>query len=102
MAGPKVRADFLDVLDACILDVRAGRKTVERCLEEFPEHRAELAALLPTAAAIVSLPVTPDPARKLAGRVALVEELHRGRHAAGGAFGFPALRARLLGVAAAA
>src|SRR5439155_1437859 len=102
MAGSRVEVDFLDVLDACIVDVRAGRKTIERCLDEFPQHRAELATPLIAAAAIVPQRVAPDPGRKLRARVELVEELHRAGAGSGSPGWLAALRPRLAGVALAA
>src|SRR6059036_686507 len=77
MAELSQTTDLLDLLEACISDVRAGRKTVAACLAEYPEHRAELELLLPTAAAIAPLSVEPDQARKLGARYEFVEALHR-------------------------
>src|SRR6266540_5744574 len=102
MASSRVEVDFLDVLDACIADVRAGRQTLEGCLDEFPEHRSELEALLSAVAAIVPVHVTPDPARKLRARFDLVEELHRRRASAGLLGWLAALRPGVAGVALAA
>jgi hypothetical protein len=72
----KGHPELLDVLDRCLADVRAGRRTVEDCLEEHRTHRAELEVLLLTAAAIVPSHAAPDPAAKLRARFALVEAIH--------------------------
>ena len=59
---------FDEVLDACIDDIAAGRRTVEQCLAAWPQFRAELAAVLDAASALHQLPRVParppDPARR--------------------------------------
>jgi hypothetical protein len=102
MAEANLQTDLLAVLDQCIADVRAERKTIERCLDEYPEHRTELAALLPTAAAIIPASVMPDQAQKLRARYALVESIHRESQGSPGLLGrLAGLRRGLAGVAAA-
>jgi len=98
-----VRTELLDVLDQCLVDIRAGRKTIERCLEEHSAHRAELDLLLRAAAAIVPSRVVPDPAAKLRARYAIVEAMHRDTEArpSGLVIALIGLRRRVAGVAAA-
>ncbi len=57
------RSRFDLVLDQCIDNVRAGRRTVEQCLAEWPQHAAELESLLRTATAAggLALQAAPDP-----------------------------------------
>ena len=61
------RPRFEEVLDACIDDIAAGRRSVDQCLEAWPEHREALAAVLDAASALHELPRVPerqpDPAR---------------------------------------
>src|SRR5436190_5151824 len=102
MAELSQKTDLLDLLDVCISDVRAGRKTVGACLAENPEHRAELEQILPAAVAIVPLSVNLDPAEKLRARYEFVEALHG--EVAGGwrePLLFGGLRRRLVSLAAA-
>lgn len=102
MAELSEKAEFLDALDRCIADVRARRKTIAECLQAYPEYQLELAPLLATASAIVSLRVALDPAQKLRARYVFVEALH-GEASSNGHVGvFGALRRRVAGVAAAA
>src|SRR5437667_12856419 len=94
---------LLDVLDECIADLRAGRKTIQDCLDANPTHRAELVMLLPVAAAIVPVVVEPDPVHKLHARHALVEALHRDAVRETGLFApLAGIRNRIAAVAAAA
>ena len=94
---------LLDVLDECIADLRAGRKTIQDCLDANPTHRAELVMLLPVAAAIVPVDVEPDPVHKLHARHALVEALHRDAVRETGLFApLAGIRNRIAAVAAAA
>ena len=99
MPGRNANSDLLNALDESIVDVRAGRKTIEQCVQDFPQHRSELQVLLPVAATIVPTPVVPDPGRKLRARVELVEELHRQRAKVGVLGAVGALQRRLAGVA---
>jgi hypothetical protein len=93
---------LLDVLDACITDIRAGRKTIQDCLDANPVHRAELAMLLPVAAAIVPVDVEPDPIHKLHARHRLVEAIHQDTVRESGLFvPLSGLRNRIAAVAAA-
>ena len=59
---------FEEVLDACIDDIAAGRRSVDQCIEAWPEHRQALAAVLDAASALHELPRVPewppDPARR--------------------------------------
>lgn len=74
----------VEIIDQCVADVRAGRRTLEECLAAHPTERDELSALLPVALALATAPqtVAPDPARKLQARYAFVEAIHReGRRA---------------------
>ncbi len=45
-----------EILTSCIEEVRAGKATVEECLERYPERRQELEPLLKTACSIKSPP----------------------------------------------
>lgn len=65
---------FEAVLDLCLDEVRAGRRTVDQCLARWPQHAVALEPLLRTASALGSLatrnsPV--DPARSAAFMAAL-------------------------------
>ncbi len=103
MAELSSKTAFLDALDRCIADVRAGRKTIGQCLDEYPQYRGELAPLLATAAAIVSPRLTLDPAQKLRARYAFVEALHDEASGQPAALGvFARLQRRVAGVAVAA
>ncbi len=68
--------DLTDILDSCLADIRAGRCTLAECLEEYPEHRADLEALLPVMLAISPPPVRIDPRRKLVARARFIEAIH--------------------------
>ena len=71
------QSNFEEVLDACVADILAGRRTVAECLEEWPQHRRRLAPLLETAAAMQGVPRTAetpvDPASRARFRAALRE-----------------------------
>ncbi len=64
MSNPR----FDDVLDSCIADIVAGRRTVADCLAEWPQFSDELAPLLEAASAMRDEPRVaerpPDPARR--------------------------------------
>jgi len=68
--------DLTEILDSCLAEIRAGRRTVQQCLSDYPEHRAELEALLPLALAMATPAVRIDPRRKLAARHRLIEAIH--------------------------
>ena len=57
-----------EVLDRCIDDIAAGRRTVAQCLEAWPQFREELATVLDAFSALRELPRVParapDPARR--------------------------------------
>ena len=54
------RPRFEEVLDRCIDDIAAGRRTAEQCLDAWPEHREALAAVLDAASALHELPRIPE------------------------------------------
>jgi len=74
-AGPSLPLD--QVIDRCIDDITAGRRSVADCLAAFPEHREDLAPLLMAAAAVRSLPPVPDRTPDRARRAAFMNELAR-------------------------
>jgi ferric-dicitrate binding protein FerR (iron transport regulator) len=72
MANPT----FDTVLDQCLDEVRAGRLTVQQCLDRWPQHAAALEPVLRAALAVteLALPMAPpDPARRAAFMTALRE-----------------------------
>ena len=61
--------EFEAILDACATDVLAGRRTIERCLADHPEHAEALAPVLATlaplrATVILTPAAAPDPERR--------------------------------------
>jgi hypothetical protein len=67
---------FTDLLDECIEAVTTGRLTITDCLDQYPEHRAELAKLLPLLARLqTARQVTPSPAFRQAVRQRLLARL---------------------------
>ncbi|MDP6607372.1 MAG: FecR family protein [Dehalococcoidia bacterium] len=70
-------ARFVDVLEICISDIVAGRRTVADCLAEWPQFSDELAPLLEAAMAMREQPAVderpPDPARRAQFMAALRE-----------------------------
>ena len=66
-----------EALDACMGDVMAGRRSVEQCLEDWPQLRDQLEPLLEAALELRSGPVVaerpPDPARRAQFMAALRE-----------------------------
>jgi hypothetical protein len=68
---------LLEILEACVQDVRAGRRTVSECLAAYPEEREALADLLPAVLAVAPPPVTIDPQRKLVARQRFIEALYQ-------------------------
>jgi hypothetical protein len=68
--------NFTDLLDECIVAVTTGRLTVAGCLDKYPEHRAELAKLLPLLAPLqTARQVTPSPAFRQAARQRLLSRI---------------------------
>jgi len=73
---------FEDILVQCIEDIKAGRSSIEDCLDRYPSMRGQLEPLLRIALAIPGpLDVKPSPAFKLKARVWLMDQIH-GRQAA--------------------
>lgn len=68
---------FEDILVQCIEDIKAGRRSIEDCLDRYPSVRGQLEPLLKIALAI-SEPrdVKPSPAFKLRARVWLMDQIH--------------------------
>ncbi|MBI2322057.1 MAG: hypothetical protein HYU88_08195, partial [Chloroflexi bacterium] len=64
------------LLDQCVADVKAGRRTAAQCLADHADARAELGPLLRIALAVVPPAVAPDPTRKARARYAFVAALH--------------------------
>jgi hypothetical protein len=70
-----------DILAECIDDIRAGKASVEDCLNRYPSTREQLEPLLRIALEIRELPdVKPSPSFKMKVRVRLMDEIH-GRQA---------------------
>jgi len=68
---------FEDILSQCIEDVKAGRSSVEDCLNRYPSLREELEPLLRIALQIQELPdVTPSPSFKIKTRVWLADQIN--------------------------
>ena len=68
---------FEDILVQCIEDIRAGRSSIEDCLDRYPSMREQLEPLLRIAVAIRETPdVKPSPAFKVKARVRLMEQIH--------------------------
>ncbi len=68
--------DLTEVLDSCLAEIRAGRRTFAECLDAYPEHRADLEESLPLALAMAPPPLRIDPQRKLAARARFIEAIH--------------------------
>ncbi|MPZ99411.1 MAG: hypothetical protein GEU80_08760 [Dehalococcoidia bacterium] len=66
-----------EIVDRCIDDLAAGRRSVEQCLETYPERREELAPLLSAASAVGALPRMPERAPDPGRRAAFMAELAR-------------------------
>jgi len=72
---------FEDILVQCIEDIKAGRSSIEDCLDRHPSMREQLEPLLRIALEIREAPdVKPSPAFKIKARVRLMEQIH-GRQA---------------------
>ena len=69
------RPRFEEILDACIDDIVAGRRTVEQCLEAWPQHRDSLAAVLDAASALHELPRVPERAPDPAQRAQFMSQI---------------------------
>ena len=72
---------FEDILFQCIEDIKAGRSSIEDCLNRYPSAREQLEPLLRIALQIQELPdVTSSPSFKIKTRVWLKDQIH-GEHA---------------------
>ena len=69
------RRDLASVIDDCLDDLVAGRRTVSDCLARYPEHRAALEPLLRAAAAVQALPRHAERAPDRIRRAALMEQI---------------------------
>jgi hypothetical protein len=68
--------NFTDLLDECIEAVINGRLTIADCLDQYPEHRAELAELLPLLTPLqAARQVTPSPVFRQTARQRLLARL---------------------------
>jgi len=66
-----------DILAQCIEDIKAGRSSVEDCLDKYPSMRKRLEPLLRIALEIREPPdIKPSPAFKVRARVQLMEQIH--------------------------
>jgi len=73
---------FEDILSQCIDDIKAGKASVEDCLNNYPSMRGRLEPLLRIALEIREPAyIKPSPSFKLKNRVWLMEQIH-GRQAA--------------------
>ncbi len=72
---------FEDILVQCIEDIKAGRSSIEDCLDRYPSMREQLEPLLRIALEIREPPdVKPSPSFKVKARVWLMDQIH-GRQA---------------------
>jgi hypothetical protein len=72
---------FEDILVQCIEDIKAGRSSIEDCLDRYPSMREELEPLLKIACEIREPPdIKPSSAFKVKARVQLMDQIH-GRQA---------------------
>jgi len=72
---------FEDILVQCIEDIKAGRRSIEDCLDKYPSVRGQLEPLLKIALVIPEpRDVKPSSAFKLKARVWLMDQIH-GRQA---------------------
>jgi hypothetical protein len=101
------RPSFEEIVDACLGDIAAGRRSVEECLARYPDLRPDLEPLLRAAAEMHALPRfeerAPDPARRAAllGEIATAPQQSRRRLRLPG-LGLPGLGTLARGVAYAA
>jgi len=73
---------FEEILFQCVEDIKAGRSSIEDCLNRYPFAREQLEPLLRIALQIQELPdVTPSHSFKIKTRVWLMDQIHGG-HAA--------------------
>ena len=73
---------FEDILVQCIEDIKAGRSSIEDCLDRYPSMREQLEPLLRIVLAIREPPdVKPSPAFKVKARVWLMDYIHGGQAA---------------------
>jgi hypothetical protein len=71
---------FEDILAQCIEDIKAGRASIEDCLDRYPSLREQLEPLLRIALEIREPPdIKPSPASKLKARVQLMDQIHGGQ-----------------------
>jgi hypothetical protein len=67
---------FEDILVQCIEDIKAGRSSIEDCLNRYPSMREQLEPLLRIALAIREPPdVKPSPSFKVKARVRLMDQI---------------------------
>jgi len=68
---------FEDILIQCIEDIKAGRSSIEDCLDRYPSMREQLEPLLRIALEIRETPdVKPSPSFKVRARVQLMDQIH--------------------------
>jgi len=68
---------FEDILVQCIEDIKAGRASIEDCLDRYPSMREQLESLLRIALEIREPPdVKPSPCFKVKARVWLMDQIH--------------------------
>jgi len=68
---------FEDILVQCIEDIKAGRASIEDCLDRYPSVREQLEPLLRIALEIREPPdVKPSPSFKVKARVRLMDQIH--------------------------
>jgi hypothetical protein len=68
---------FEDILTQCIDDIKAGRSSIEDCLDRYPSVREQLEPLLRIALEIREPPdVKPSPSFKVKARVRLMDQIH--------------------------
>ena len=71
---------FEDILVQCIDDIKAGRSSIEDCLDRYPSMREQLEPLLRIALEIREPPdVKPSPSFKVKARVWLMDQIHGGQ-----------------------
>jgi len=68
---------FDDILVQCSEDIKAGRSSIEECLDRYPSVREQLEPLLRIALEIREPPdVKPSPSFKVKARVWLMDQIH--------------------------
>ena len=71
---------FEDILVQCIEDIKAGRSSIQDCLDRYPSMREQLEPLLKIALEIREPPdVKLSPSFKVKARVWLMEQIHGGQ-----------------------